>query len=260
MQACLSSCFFILAVGNSFEVIPRQFIQLSSQERFPAAFVSNWPTWILDHDSLTKIPDTDGFVNPSSIDELWQPVDLKFPDAKLAVGLHVRDGIIRHVMPALDLSFQGQHRNRGLCSVPRAHSWMEFSTTVWQGSKLIASQRKLGEEGWNEVCSTQIGSLDEVVLQITQEFSETLIADGSHIIHIPLQETFLHLKAGIELRLELIHECDPLATLQVAISPTSAGSESEYIPDVYKPIFENMAFRRQAYSEMMKRKQKHNSN
>lgn len=254
MQACLSSCFVLLSVVNAFEVIPRQFIQLANQERFPAAFVSNWPTWILDQGSLIKIPDTDGFVNPSSIDELWQPVDLKFPDTKLAVGLHVRDGIIRHIMPALDLSFHGQHRNRGLCSVPRAHTWMDFSTAAWQDSKLIASQRKMGEEEWNEVCTSQIGSIEEVVLQIMPDFSETLICDGSHIIHIPLKGTFLQLKSGIELRLELIQESDPFARLQVAISPTSPGSESDYIPDVYKPIFENMEYRRQAYSEMMKRK------
>ena len=66
------------------EVIPSQ------QSRLPSSFVENWSTWILDQDgSITKIPDDDGFVPPASIDEIWQPVDLKPPQIRLALGLHV---------------------------------------------------------------------------------------------------------------------------------------------------------------------------
>jgi hypothetical protein len=77
------------------EIVPRDFIQLTnpidaSQDRLPASWVQSWPTWILDNDGkLSKIPDSDGFVAPSCIDELWQPVDLKQPELRLALGLHV---------------------------------------------------------------------------------------------------------------------------------------------------------------------------
>jgi len=78
------------------EIMPRQFIEITNpldtkaENKLPSSFVSNWPTWILDSDGkLSKIPDDGGFVQPASIDELWQPVDLIRPDLRLAVGLHV---------------------------------------------------------------------------------------------------------------------------------------------------------------------------
>jgi len=248
---------FLAAAASALDVAPRAFIQLSGQDRLPAAFVASWPTFVLEQDSLIKIPDTNGFVEPTSIDELWHPVDSMFPSATLAVGLHVRHGVIRHIMPALDLSFDGLHRNRGLCSVPRAHTWVDFSATAsssssWQQKwQLIASKRKLGDEEWEEVCSTYIGDIESAVLHIAR-ISESIHGDGSQIIHIPLEEPFVGLKTGIEVRVHLMspeHE-EPLAALQVVASPTAAGSESEYLPDAYKPLFEDMSLRRHAYEEI----------
>ena len=62
----------------------------SQPSRLPSSFIESWPTWILDQDgSITKIPDDNGFVSPASIDEIWQPIDLKPPQIRLALGLHV---------------------------------------------------------------------------------------------------------------------------------------------------------------------------
>ena len=103
LSSAILSSYFILSV-ESFsssvppapEVLPRQFIELNNplgsatDQKLPAAFVSSWPTWVLGTDGeLSKIPDSDGFVSPTSIDELWQPVDLKRPDVRPALGLHV---------------------------------------------------------------------------------------------------------------------------------------------------------------------------
>jgi hypothetical protein len=78
------------------EIEARQFIQLTNpintsiQQSIPVSFVKDWPTWILDEDGiLSKIPDDDGFVPPTSVDEVWHPIDLKRPGLKLALGLHV---------------------------------------------------------------------------------------------------------------------------------------------------------------------------
>jgi hypothetical protein len=103
VSACLGLvlCFSIATPSLFFaealsEPVARQFIELSNpigsatEQKLPASFVKNWPTWILDTDgNLSKIPDNEGFVPPASIDELWQPIDLKLPDARLAIGLHV---------------------------------------------------------------------------------------------------------------------------------------------------------------------------
>ena len=94
----IQSFFFrlVISFSSSPEIINREFIQLTNpintrvQQSLPASFVRDWPTWVLDKDgTLTKIPDDEGFVQPASIDEVWQPVDLKRPSMKLALGLHV---------------------------------------------------------------------------------------------------------------------------------------------------------------------------
>lgn len=56
----------------------------------PASLVESWSTWVLDPSGqFSKIPDSDGFVNPASIDTFFQPLDLKPPMLQLAVGVHV---------------------------------------------------------------------------------------------------------------------------------------------------------------------------
>jgi hypothetical protein len=244
----------LVSIADGFDVVSRPFIQLSTHDKLPTMFTNNWPTWVLERDSLTKIPDTDGFVNPISIDELWQPLDLKIPDAQLAVGLHVRDGVIRHILPALDLSMNGGcHRNRGLCSVPRAHMWMDFHPASWQHCQLVASLRKHGDDEWETVCSTPIRAIEDAVQQIVQ-VSDAVLGDGSHIIHIPLETPFEGVKTGTEIRIQIIEENEALASLQVSVSQTEAGSESMYLPDAYKPLFEDESLRRPAYMEMLKRR------
>jgi hypothetical protein len=79
------------------DIVPRTFIDLVNPidttgvaQQLPASMVEHWPTWVLDKNGkMVHIPDTDGFVSPTSIDELWQPIDLESPQMRLAVGLHV---------------------------------------------------------------------------------------------------------------------------------------------------------------------------
>lgn len=96
---CLQPIYFVSALSSSPQapdVLNRQFIQLSNpiktnvQQSLPVSFIQDWPTWVLDTDGeLSRIPDSDGFVQPTSVDEIWHPVDLKRPLVKLAMGLHV---------------------------------------------------------------------------------------------------------------------------------------------------------------------------
>lgn len=78
------------------ETLPKQFIEITNPmdmaatNKLPASFVRGWPTWVLDLDGkITKIPDDEGFVPPDSVDELFQPVDLRRPEMRLALGAHV---------------------------------------------------------------------------------------------------------------------------------------------------------------------------
>lgn len=257
----------------------RQFVQFTNpintrvQQSIPASFVRDWSTWVLDENGiLSKIPDDDGFVQPSSIDELWQPVDLKRPEIKLALGLHIREGVIRHVMPAVDLSFGGgTHRNRGVCSVPRAHSWIDFSLSLdeWESYKIVLSAKEdKADPGWTELLSSQPGDIAMAIERATLCLSEAApdeFGSGSHIMNVVLTNSE---KAAENLEcprneMKVIMEDDdfiddaqePSGALQVVISPSIAGSESNYLPDAYKALYEDESLRNPLYEAFKKRQE-----
>ncbi|CAN0498388.1 unnamed protein product, partial [Ectocarpus sp. 8 AP-2014] len=61
-----------------------------------------------------------------SYSELWVPEGSPAPAMKLCLGMLMKDGVPRYVMPMVDLvvSKGGRKwRNRGLNSVPVAHTW-----------------------------------------------------------------------------------------------------------------------------------------
>eukprot|EP00980_Cylindrotheca_fusiformis_P008424 scaffold1784_cov116-Cylindrotheca_fusiformis.AAC.4 len=275
------------------QIEPRQFIKLVNpidplKQSIPVSFVRDWPTWVLDEDNtLSRIPDDNGFVRPTSVDEIWQPVDLKRPGLKLALGLHVRDGTIRHLMPAVDLSFEGGiHRNRGMCSVPRAHTWIDFTLSLdeWDNYKIILSSRADGEDDttdWNEISSSAPGDITGAIERAVFCLSESApnsLGEGSHVVNVILdtsgdQGCELECPRG-QMRVLMVDDDDFLETqheesgaLDVIISASMAGSESEYLPDAYKPLYNDPVFRNPLYSkfkqgqkEKEKEKKRANSN
>ena len=44
-----------------------------------------------------------------------------------------------------------------------------------------------------------------------------------------------------------------VGTLHVHVETTAAGSESEYLPDCYRPLFNDAALRRPAFTETKRR-------
>eukprot|EP00529_Nitzschia_sp_RCC80_P031566 CAMPEP_0113519710 /NCGR_PEP_ID=MMETSP0014_2-20120614/43681_1 /TAXON_ID=2857 /ORGANISM="Nitzschia sp." /LENGTH=369 /DNA_ID=CAMNT_0000417479 /DNA_START=129 /DNA_END=1235 /DNA_ORIENTATION=+ /assembly_acc=CAM_ASM_000159 len=184
--------------GGTGRILDNDNVALSSVgSKLPASFITSWSTFVLETDGTwNKIPDATstvsstisgeldnskssiearieeqfptGHVNPSSIDELWSPIDLKRPQMRLALAAHVRQGVIRHIMPAVDVGYLSSsnsnsnsnddgdnnsgtksssvvtYRNRGMCSVPRSHTWMEFLGRYGR-FKLIASMKRNGQ-------------------------------------------------------------------------------------------------------------------
>jgi hypothetical protein len=210
-----------------------------------------------------------------------------------------RQGQIRHVLPAVDLTLgisHGAHRNRGLCSVPRAHAWVDFTSTSldeWNQYRLCVASRKHNnnddnDNDWNEVAAstgTQIGAaLERAMLYLAQTPPDDL-GEGSHIVHVLLLNADMNGNnnndvdnnndtvvvecptTGSELRVTLEQQqqdttttTSALGILQVAISAGMAGSESEFLPDAYKPLFQDETLRREAYMEFKKRLSNNNPN
>jgi len=277
----LSFLFLSSITVNGFPAAARrQFIEISNQikstpDLLPSSFVENWPTWVLDQNGdFMKIPDSDGYVNPTSIDKLWLPIDLKQPEIRLSLGLHVKDGVIRHIMPAVDASFHGKHHNRGLCSAPRAHRWLDFkSNTIneWNKFELTLASRKTDEENEDEEnedeenepwlnlgskSSSKVkDSLEAAVSFITGNPPEEL-GSGSHIIHVIIGKFTECPTTGYELRALLGSSDEPdfIGLLQVQTVATQAGSASEFLPEVYQPLFQDESLQRETYKNYMKRK------
>jgi hypothetical protein len=216
-----------------------------------------------------------GFANPVSIDVLWQAADLRAPECRLAVGLHVRHGVIRHVLPALNLFYNADnnhhHRNRGLCTVPRAHQWMDFGAYLagfGKQSLRLQTRRKNNDdddEEWQTML--QLESIADTVNKAITALAEeppTALGDGCCIVHVVWAESTDRIEcpttSGSEIRLLLSENDDDdddtvVGTLHVRVETTAAGSESEYLPDAYKPLFGDVSFRRAAYTEAKRRLQ-----
>lgn len=198
-----------------------------------------------------------------------------------------RLGQIRHVLPAVDLTLgrnhdntHGAHRNRGLCSVPRAHAWIDFTTSLdeWKQYRMCVASKKINDDDWTELATstgTQIGDALERALHCLAQTPPDELGEGSHIVHVLLlkdsdsnddndDDTVVVEcpTTGTELRvtLEQRFEDSSPGILQVAVSASMAGSESEFLPDAYKPLFQDGTLRREGYTEYKERLSNNNPN
>ncbi len=191
-----------------------------------------------------------------------------------------RGGRIRHVMPALDASFAGgQHRNRGLCSVPRAFKWIDFSSEFLsdlEHFELKAFKRKRKGDHWTRIALVPSGeiisrSVEHVILSLAQSAPDHL-GEGSHLIHSIIDFgngidwcTLKYPGGRNELCITLDNrkdipnlEQDGRGILHVTMTATMAGSESPYLPEVYKALFEDKALRNPAYETFREKREQQN--
>jgi hypothetical protein len=197
-------------------------------------------------------------------------------------SMYRRDGVIRQIMPALDISFEGgQHRNRGLCSVPRAYKWIEFSNGMfggWKDFQLRALTRKKGDEKWEEVASGPSGetiakAIERTIFSLAQTPPDD-IGEGSNLVHVLIDDNekdnvedscnLEYPKNGNELCVVLDDregdipenlEEEAQGILHVTTIATMAGSESQYLPDAYKPLYQDKSLRNPTYEKFRERRQ-----
>jgi hypothetical protein len=173
-------------------------------------------------------------------------------------------------MPAVDLAFDGRvHRNRGMCSVPRAHSWIDFSLSLdeWENFKIVLSSKEKDESDWTKLAVSSPNSISGAIERAVLFLSETApdaLGVGSHILNVILtidgDDLALECPRN-EMRVLMDDDDfidDPEAAsgvLEVAISSSIAGSESEYLPYAYKPLYENESLRNPLYAKFKKRQE-----
>merc|ERR1712224_680947 len=139
-------------------------------------------------------------------------------------------------------------------STPRAHKWLDFDSNpinIWNEFELTLATKKADDdddktnnEDWSNLgSSTSLNikdSLETAINFIANNPPEEL-GTGSHIIHVIVGKGEVCPKSGYELRALLGNSGEPeidfMGLLQVKLLATAAGSTSEYLPDVYKPLF-----------------------
>mmetsp|Transcript_11855 Transcript_11855/g.18344 ORF Transcript_11855/g.18344 Transcript_11855/m.18344 type:complete len:305 (+) Transcript_11855:88-1002(+) len=236
----------------------------ATTEQVPLSFSETWPTWVLydgkQKEEIVKIPSgEDGFVNPVSYEDFWLPLDLEYPEMRMALGFHIREGQIRQIMPAVDFSYARKHQNRGLCTVPRARYWIEVANIDWEEYELIVTQRWIhGDNDWQIIGKKSIESFWGRMIEYIAETPPEEWKEGSHIVHVVLDDTDSEVmpctKVKSELAVSLGKGLEMHGKLKVKVSATSAGSESEFLPDAYKPLFEDKTYQRSKYFEFKRKR------
>eukprot|EP00566_Odontella_aurita_P015542 CAMPEP_0113554308 /NCGR_PEP_ID=MMETSP0015_2-20120614/16078_1 /TAXON_ID=2838 /ORGANISM="Odontella" /LENGTH=285 /DNA_ID=CAMNT_0000455437 /DNA_START=197 /DNA_END=1054 /DNA_ORIENTATION=+ /assembly_acc=CAM_ASM_000160 len=239
--------------------------QAGTFEKIPESPTLAWPTWVLYADKkeskLVRIPDDRGFLNPVSGEELFQPLDLIEPEMRLALGLHIREGAIRQIMPAVDLSFRRVHHNRGLSSVPRARQWVDFVNIDWSEFGMVIMQRKL-KDGDNSLEVISAGNpvkpyIDHAIKYLVENPPDEW-SKGSQIVHVVLDDEVSKrmegIKTGHELVVALSQGTDVRGQLSVKVKATEAGSQSAFLPEVYRDLFFDKTYQRKKYFDFLKRK------
>lgn len=257
---------------------PRQFIDIinplqlsTTQERLPAGLIQNWPTWTWSVHSkqwknIQGQDDVLGFVNPYSIDYLWQPVDLNPPQCTLALAIHCRDGVPRHLLPAVDISYgeECRHKNRGLHTSPRAWQWFDFNSYVAGTRNCRLELRTIDLSTTAEAAVDNceklqtfygVEKLVDSLLEALSDEPPSEFSDGSVIIQVTATtaDSFELPKQKRILSAALLEDDDKLmGSLDVMVLPVAAGSQSKYLPDVYRPLFQSEV--RPEYKKFQQRK------
>jgi len=262
-------------------------------QNLPITLTKSWDTWTVrldDHSSFTKVehPKDDGggdWVDPTSFDKLYLPVDLPLPLCQPALGIAVSNGIPRYIMPSVVLSLETPERiwrNRGICSLPRSRCWIDlFSPFTPRLDKLKLSyfgrsapevrflEDQDGSAAWTSLLpytmddKYRLFGYKELFIKEAFESFQTLLdsshkceflRDGYHFVDVVLGDALTMSLPMYRMKAFLTDLDDPkrlvgiedtsmldaesCGELDIAVSVISAGGTSEFLPSVYRDLYE----------------------
>jgi hypothetical protein len=138
---------------------------------------------------------------------------------------------------------------------------------------MVLGTKKTGEESWKKVSTSSSGVLSKAIERAMVCLAETSLdelGEGSHFVNVLLECTDSDKgvvecpKTGFEMRVtmdddELAAAEEAPGALQVVITAIVAGSESEYLPDAYKPLYSDDSLRNQIYAKFKQRQGERNN-
>jgi len=161
-------------------------------EYLPAGMARAFPTWTLLGTTFERVPDDEGMPDPVSFDEIRLAAELPVPTTRFAVGLHLRDGTVRHVMPAVDQFVRvfgaggaTDYRNLGRATVARARTWLAVGPAL----NLDALRLSAYVDDRPMLESVHVKAAVEKAVAALADEPPDALASGSHVVHVAVADT-----------------------------------------------------------------------
>ncbi len=229
-----------------------QLITAGGREKLPQILVRGWRQWQVSPSGLLEIP-TPGpdseWLDPRHTDELWLAQGLALPQAEIGLQFMIKAGEIRCIMPSLTTHLQVGDRsfyNRGLRTLPLAHTWTNFVGLQLGSLVLHAFHRATDDDPW-QTWAPQQGP-DAALRQLIRIIAEgpAPLQQGFHLVSVPLCSPEQILEPDHQYGLVLAHGTDvasvldraesPCACLKITTCRTARLSESFRRPEVYDEL------------------------
>ncbi len=216
----------------------------------------------------------EGWVNPTSAADLFWPLDIKL-QVRPTLNVMLKQGVLSYASPGLDVRVPhdgGSWRNYGMNSQPIARQWTSLEIAMEQmfhvESFIIEKDSTASDIKYTTLFdSMEIkNALQKVATFIGEIDSLSPLNSGFHVVSFPLIDKFSDLPCPSstddedKIESEEIYKIVMLGTsepfgsklldmdedilamsstsaLEVVVARTIAGKDSEYLPQVYKPLY-----------------------
>jgi hypothetical protein len=168
-------------------------------------------SFILEPIVGTGLSDEDGWVNPTTTDELWWPADLSTIQTRPMLNILFKNGVLSYLSTGLDVRVPYKDecgdvitwRNYGLKSQPIARQWTTLDIAMeklFHVEGFILHNKEENEEIMHEELFTTLyaaPTLEKVANFIPQIDQESPLFKGFHIVSFPMSKFWVDLPTPI---------------------------------------------------------------
>jgi hypothetical protein len=224
--ALLSAC--CLHTALSFSAVPSSDIKIvglpgGNIESLPGMYVQSFQRWIVHEDNTNKdecilniepmkgtgYSNDEGWVNPTSTNELWWPADLSTVQSRPMLNVLFKSGVLSYISVGLDVraphmdesGIAETWRNYGLKSQPISRQWTTLDIAMEklfhvEGFILYNTNDKQKENKHEEMFEGSIYAepiLEKVATFIAQMDQDSPVIKGFHIVSFPMSNQWIDL-------------------------------------------------------------------
>ena len=229
-------------------------VTAAGTEKLPLVLIKGWRQWHVEATRLCEVETASSpgdWLDPRHTQELWLAKGLNLPQAEIGVQFMIKSGELRYIMPSLisTLDLGGEiYRNRGLRTLPLAHTWTSFTGLQLARLRLHSFVRTESNSPWEKWLEpVGLDSALSAIIPIIADGPEEL-SQGFHLVSTPIiqapqplqpdHEYGLVLADGEDLETLLELEVPPCACLKVKSCSTAPMSESYSSPEVYQALIQ----------------------